>query len=274
MSNEEQNISSESVFDYYKSLGKGDRNIEADLVEQSVREGVIPASLRYGNFRDVYRGVVKSVDDELFYFNHVPDGSFRLVKAEGQDQEWDAHRLLKSCDMGCDLKKADEIKPDTADETEDEETEKAEGGGVPGGTAGAAGSGSPPSVAEPQALKEQARLLTEHHPGGVSGGYTPDLPTRGRQWHEEEPAQPAAKSEGFWNKMDLVKGLAASLQESAPRPGPAPTAREQQYLTEVLGRAPGDTKMNAIERGQYNTWLTKSLGASLSGLAAWRKRHG
>lgn len=262
----------QEVLDMYKSMDISRRVDDTELLQLVIEEGVTPRMIRYGVMRNVRRGVVKSLTDELFYFNYAPGSQFKLIAADTDAKQWEASRLLQKCHLGCELAKAEDFNPD--DEFED--IDKAP---PPGGGGGGGGAKPPAPVREEQDLADQRELLTDKHPGGV-GTSTPDDPNRGRNWHPDEP-DPATLKGGLWSHNDLLKGLAANLSKSpvaAAVTRRQVTGKEAQFMQEELGRSPqdiasGNTYMSPTDRKRYNMWLNKSLGSAMSGLERWRGKN-
>jgi len=305
MAEQKVNNTDESIMDYYTSLSPSNRMTEVAIVHKSIKNGVVPESVRYGVMNNVFRGIVKSSKDDLYYFSYIPDGKFSLVKANDRDKVWEANKLLKSCSLGCDIVRME--KADVA-------------------------MGSMPVVDEEQDVVAQQRLATAKHPG-AAGSVTPDLPEVGRQWHEEEEitqkadAIPGGLADGkspsdfdqdkldegvkvelehtsdrsiateiamdhltedqdyysklkevekSWNAASLIKGLGQSLQRTAPRTFHTASDKEKQFLLEVVGKTPeqieaGDTRMNPTQKVLYARWMNKSLRSKLNDLKGWRK---
>lgn len=233
---------------------------EEDIITKAVDRGVVTDSMRYGVMNGAMRGVIKSPNGGLYYFNYSPSKELIVSPANDQTKQWEADRLLSKCKLGCDLIKA---KLEEEDEAEKAEAEKAEGS-----------TGEIPGVAhvipEQQDIQAQQRIMTERHPGAGAGS-TPDLPGRGRQWHEEQPAQ---KSTGFWNKNMLLQGLGKSLQKNAAMRNRSPTKQEEQFMLEVLGRTPGEISsgevfMNPTQKVMFARWAGKSLKTKINNLSNW-----
>lgn len=232
---------------YYKSLTPTHRVDEEFIITKAVEEGVIPVGLRYGIMNGVYRGVVKSSNDMLYYFHYVQaNDSFSLVKASDPSQIYEANRMLEKCQLGCDLIKAD----------------------------GGAGdhSGGMPVIEEEDNIADQNELRTDVHPA-AAGITTPDDPAQGRMWHEQE-MPPMTKS---WDAGSLLQSLNDSLRKSTENLRPPVSNTEQQFIVEVLGRTPdqvrrGDVYMNPTQKVMYQQWLSKSMRGKVSSLSKWIKK--
>ncbi len=247
-----------SIMDLYKSMTVNYRIEEEDIITKAIDEGVVTDIMRYGVMNGTMRGVIKSPNEGLYYFNYSPNKELIVSPANDQTKQWEAGRLLSKCKLGCDLIKAKL--------EEEDEAEKADGE-----------TGEVPSVAhvipEQQNIQAQQRIMTERHPGAATGT-TPDLPGRGRQWHEEQPAQ---KSTGFWNKNMLLQGLGKSLQKNAAMRNRAPTKQEEQFMLEVLGRTPGEISsgevfMNPTQKVMFARWAGKSLKTKIDNLSGWLEK--
>lgn len=254
-----------SVLEMYKSLTDERRAEEEDLINRSIEGGVVPYSLRYGITNNVYRGVVKSGEGDLYYFNYVPGKNFKLVKAVDKEKQWDANRILTKSRLGCDLVKSGE---------KEEEKEKIEDGEPETKATGVAGAAMAP-VPEAQAIAQQNTLTTDVHPGAAGGGGSPDI--HGDRWHPEEDQ--AQKSTEIWALGSLLKSMGQQLQATAPVPSRMPTDKEQEFMVEVLGRNPeevagGRSQLSPTQRAHFNLWLNRSLGDKLGFLKSWLKDNG
>lgn len=251
-----------SIMDFYKSMTVDYRLEEEDIVVKSVEQGIVPDRIRYGVMNGTMRGIIKTANEDMYYFNFVPGNNFKISKADDDTKIWEANRLLQRCQMGCDLMKGSD--DEVIEDYDEEETEKAEeGGGGDGGPTAAV----LPRIPEDQAIQAQQRIMTERHPGAAMGT-TPDRPEVGRLWHEE-----TVKS-GFWNRNTLLKGLGNKLQAQAAERIQPVTSPERQFMLEVLGRTPdqigaGDTYMNPTQKVLFARWMGKSLDTKIDGLAYW-----
>lgn len=268
-----------SFLDLYRSLDSTRVALDEELVAKCVAEGVVPATIRYGVMRGVNRGVVKSTTDEMFYFNHAPGLSFKIVPVlQGRNakvianREWEANKLLNTCNLGCDIRKAEEM-PDP----EAERLDKApQAGTVP--------------QSEEEALRAQQRMLQERHYGGAGGNTTPDRPEVGRNWHEPlrrgqevlhtrpgDGMNPVAANDGekYWTATDLIKAYGTQLQHTAPRVRPTLTQLEVQFATEVLGKSQaavnsGMISFSPYEQQRFQQWKNQRLRSRLaSPLQKW-----
>ena len=248
----------ESVLELYKSLTIEHRMTEELILRKAIEEGVPVVGIRYGIFKDIYRGVIKSVDGDLSYFHYRPDNdTIRIIPPTDATQKWEASKLYKSCELGCDLSDEDD---------DDKEVEKGpEGGG------GATGTANPMSVSEQTNINNQDDLLTEQHPGGV-GALTPDRPEVGRQWHEETPVEAVGKS--AWTAQGLLDGLNDAVNKSVPRGWRVVPQTERVFMKQELGRTDeeinhGQAHMTPIQKVQYQRWLNKSMSGGLRNLSDW-----
>lgn len=264
----------EDILSYYTSLTINNRLNEGQIIEKSTNEGIIPRSIRYGIMNNVFRGAIKTLTDELYYFNYRPDtDTIRLVKANDTDKIWEANRLLKSCKLGCDFVKSLEAIDDDGYEPHedakfDEPVKKTSGSS--GGDSG--GAALMPDTEENN-INIQDDLITQQHPGAALG-LTPDNPARGKQWHEETP-YPTVKSK-FWTASDLIKGLNQELKKATPREWKPVSDLERQFLTQELGRTneqidTGLVHMTPIQKVRFQQWANKSLKNQLNELIKWTK---
>lgn len=231
------------IIEFYRSLDPSNLSQETEIINKASEEGVIPSSLRYGIMKDVYRGIIKSVTDDIFYFHYKPDGIFSLVKANTEDQKWEANRILTKSELGCDLIKAGE----------------GSGNEVPG---------LPSVMEEEEFVDNQDDITTDRHPGAATG-FTPDRPEVGRQWHQEE----AIKSTGFWTEKDLLDGLNVALKKSVEEIKRPISESEARFMSEVLGKTPEEidigVNLNPTQKVLYQRWLGKSMRSKISPLKNW-----
>lgn len=257
--------------DFYKSLTPTNRESERELINLALDQNVFPASLRYDEFRGGFRGVIKSTDGELYYFNYPKVGSYQLVKAVDENRKWEVTRMSKGLSQGCDLVR----KSDDADEDEEEKDGKA-------GPAGGGMAEMPPaSVPEAQNVASQAQQMTETHPGGAMGT-TPEADGSEARWHgtpglaKALPDIDASITHNAWSGVELMKAWGQQLQATAPRLAPTdPKMRE--FCIDVLGKMPsevdaGPIKLNGMQRAQYNAWLTKSTRSRVTSLESWLEK--
>jgi hypothetical protein len=278
-----------SFLDYYRSVSMQHVDLDEQFVEKSVIEGVVPALLRYGVMQrgtmTVYRGVVKSVDGALFYFNWSDGNPFKLVKADNKTKEWEANKLMKSCHLGCDMAvkanapldpgetvtEAYQSDNDEAEEDAQDEAEKAPAAVAP--------------RSEEQWMAEQQTMREQVHPGSTHSAL-PDDPTQGRQWHEPirratDAAQPLATNDGqkHWSASQLMKAYGQQLQTSAPRVHPMPEPLEQQYMSEILGTTTENIekgfRLSPRQRLDFEQWKARQLRGRMTSLQSWLgKGHG
>lgn len=252
MSEEEYNMNDNDLdfSTYYKSLTADHRLDEEYIINKSIEGGVIPIEVRYIVMRGVYRGVVKSSNNMLYYFHYVQDNdSFRLVKADDPFKISEANKILDTCKLGCSLIKAGEA------------------GGALGQT-----TGGQSTINEEVDIDQQDDLLTDKHPAAAITT-TPDRPDRGRMWHEEE-VPVMAKS---WNAGSLLESLNTNLRKSTDNLRPPVSPKEQQFMLEVMGKTPaqiqgGDTYMGPSHKVLYQQWLGKSMMDRVSILDKWTKK--
>lgn len=139
----------------------------------------------------------------------------------------------------------------------------------PGGGGGQSQPSGPMPLEEEDSIKQQTDLLTDEHPGAL-GSMTPDLPERGRQWHEEV----AAKS---IEALFLLNQAKYDVSKSLSTLTPSYNDQEKQFMFEVMGKTPeeinsGMVRMNPNQKVMYQRWLGKSVNKSLSGLSNWMKK--
>lgn len=259
-----------SFLDVYRSLSLAHLVMDEMFVDNAVRQKVIPESVRYGIMQrgnlHAYRGVVKSVTGDLYYFNWHDGADFKLVPADNPTKVWDAERWYKSCSIGCDLRKAEVV------DEEDEEADK-----------GVATAAANATVSEDQNIKQQHALMTDVHPGAARGP-TPDDPTVGRDWHTQ-PVTKAADAIGpvdpsgdtHWSTANLVKAWGRKLQQTAPSTRPQYSPLERQYLRDVLGvtddRINKGFRMTPRHQVAFQEWKTSQLRGTMSGLQDWLSRR-
>jgi hypothetical protein len=278
----------------YRSLNIDHLSMDEHLVRGSVDNGVVPASVRYGVMKrgriEAYRGVVKSTAGDLFYFNWAPNTEFHLVKADDETKHWEASKLLKSCTLGCDIRKSSSAPLDPG-ETVEEATEPDETKGdeeAEKGDLGAIAAQAP--VQEDQYIAQQNRLLTEQHPGSTSSAL-PDDENTGRDWHGEDAIarsqaatrpgdglNPLGTNDGqqHWSALDLLKAWGKNMQRTAPRLAPIATPLESRYMSEVLGMSSDQVRKGVVlaPRHQiaFQQWKAEKLRTRLSGLEHYLRR--
>ena len=233
---------------YYKSLTPTHRIDEEFIVSKAIEEGIIPCEIRYGIMQGVYRGVVKSSVEDLYYFHFVPATDvFRLIKADDPDKVQYATRLLKDCGLGCSLIKAEE--------------QGAVGGGMD-------------VVSEEVDIDQQEKLMTDRHPAAAMIT-TPDNPARGRMWHEEDAAPvPYSKS---WNAATLMESLNTTLRKSTDNLQRPISQHERTFMLEVMGKTQGeiergDTYMSPSHKVLFQQWMGKSMRTRVNSLSDWLKK--
>ncbi len=273
-----------SFLDIYRSIAIESIHNDMEFVDYCVKAGVIPASVRYGAMRRgqmlVYRGVVKSLPGDLFYFNWTPGADFKLVPADDMTKKWEADKMFKSCTFGCDIRKAEApLDPGESVEDDEEDHDDLEKmGRMAGRPAGAL------PIPEAQAVAQQQSVMTTQHPGAAGGGTTPDNLNVGRDWHKSitHPADTAqvGTNDGVrhWTGLDLVKAVANKLHSTTPTVQPSLTPLEHQFLTQVMGYAPDQItkgmKIPPRQRLNYENWKSDQLRGKLNGLNNWIKKQG
>jgi len=255
--------------EYYKSLTTDHRDLEKHILNMALDAHVFPEAVRYDEFRNGYRGAVKSIDGQYFYFTLPEKGEFKIVKADTKNKEWEAGRLLKSCKLGCDLIKAEKSVEHAVKEDDDkEEEEKAGAGG--GGTATL----PPASRPEEREVATQQSQITEVHPGATQAS-TPQQDGSSERWHgpDIERALPEPENTDPWTTNDLMKAWGEQLQATAPRVVNI-DPKVRQFMIDVLHKSAEDVdsgriKLSSTHQTQYNQWLTKSLRGRVSSLSNW-----
>jgi hypothetical protein len=245
--------------EFYKSLSVENRANDGIFVDMAIANGVYPESIRYDVFRGGYRGVIKGIDGELFYFTLPPAGAFHIVQASDDTRKWEAQRLFKGCNSGCDL-----IRGKSADKKKDEE-EEGKAVGASGGTMEL----PPASQPEEQNVATQTQQITQEHPGGAMGT-TPQQDGSTERWHGQDMQR------SLWTTIDLMKSWGQQLQQTAPKVG-VTDPQLRTFCIEVLGKLPsevdsGPVKLSGLQRAQYNQWLTKSLRGRMDGLTSWLQK--
>lgn len=258
--------------DFYKSVTADHREMDREFVLNALDNAIFPTALRYDLFRGGYRGVIKALDGNAYYFNLPPNGAFHLVKAVTDTQKWESERLFKGCGLGCDL-------VHKSDKDEDEEDKEGKAGPIGGG-----GTAEMPPASQPEAqnVASQDAQITTEHPGGAMGT-TPQSDSSEARWHgtpglaKALPDIDASAKHNAWTGIELMKAYGQLLQETAPRLEQV-DPKLQQFCVEVLGKMPsevqsGPIKLNGMQRAQYNAWLTKSTRTRVDGLASWLEKR-
>lgn len=262
---DEQTATAEShldALDFYKSTNIADRAFDQEMVLRAMDNRIVPRTVRYDAFREVYRGVVKSTTGELYYFNYTPKtDTYRIVKADTQTKQWEAERLLKNCKHGCDM---------TNEKQEDDE-KAGKAGGSPADF-------MPPSIPEEDAVRTADSEVTERHPGATVAS-TPEQDGSAERWHGsghiERALPPTDQSvnPNAWSTTSLLKAWGQVLQETAPRVAQI-DPQERRFMIEVMGKAPeevdsGRVQIGSARRAQYNQWLTRSTRTHMGRLNEW-----
>ena len=267
-----------SFIDVYRSLDTAQVLQDEEFVDKSVREGVVPESVRYGVMHraagsdtiHVFRGVVKAMDGSMHYFNWSDGTDFKLVKADDPTKQWEAERYYKACSMGCDMRKG----PVDVGESVEEDAEEEKAGNHPAAVA---------PMTEERHMQTQDTAMTTVHPGAARG-QTPDDPTVGRDWHQKAISKPGdgveldhQSGEQHWTTAHLVKAWGQKLQNSAPRLAPRATPEEAQYMREVLGASTEQISKGMVlpprHRVAFEQWRTSQLRGRVTNLEAWLERN-
>lgn len=115
---------------------------------------------------------------------------------------------------------------------------------------------------------------------GISGGQTPDLPERGRDWHGTVPGVPDEDDEGEGSDLDrppakLLGDEAKKALAGAPRfsSGPLVPPMEAQWL-QMQGYSPEDiqsgrVKVTSRQRAAFNKFMTATVQKSINGLGGF-----
>lgn len=260
-----ENASQGEILDFYKSLTNDNYVVEREIISKSIEKGVCPDSLRYGEFRGGYRGVIKDTAGQLYYFNLPPSLSFQLIKADTKEKQNEACQLHEKLKCGCDMMHTNKTIEAATEEDEDEEK------GPMGGT----GTLPPASRPEAQEVATQTSQIMTNHPGATQAS-TPQQDGSTERWHGSghlELALPPidnSTNPNAWNTNQLLKAWGDKLQSTAPRVNPL-DPQERKYLVEVLGKTPqevdsGKARISSQHRAHYNEWLTRSLRTRVGGL--------
>lgn len=234
--------------DFYKSLNVDKIAEEANIINLAGERGVIVDSLRYGITKGTFRGAIKDIKGDLYYF-HYNDRDFRVVKSGNPEKEKELLNILHKCKLGCDLIKADD-------------TEKAEGQSP---------TAALPTIPEDQDVEAQDRLTTDRHPGSTGAGTTPDRPEVGRVWHPEDDPETVQKNNS-WDYNSILKSLGYSFKKNARVIKSSYSPQEKKFMVEVLGKSPEDVengyvKMNPTQKVIYRKWLNKSARNKIKNLS-------
>lgn len=258
-----------SFLDMYRTINIDNVQIDEFLVNKSVANGVIPASLRYEFIErtGVYRGVVKSTKGDLHHFNwnpHFGDSVKFVPIPRGQHNVNQFDTMAKSLHDGCDLRVDDEDEKDP-DTVEKRRRFKPQHAGV-----------NP--VSEEDWVQQQQTLVTEVHPGSTHS-QTPDDPRVGMDWHAQKAlSQPvdgldSLNQTNFWSHTDVLKAWGQTLQETAPRVSPPENSIEAQYMREVMGLTNQEiakgVNIPPRHRVYFEKWKTQQLRGTMSPLEAW-----
>lgn len=267
------------ALDFYRSLTSDRRDVERDIIMLSLDNGVFPDAVRYGVFEvnhkdtkhSVFRGVIKSISGDRYYFQLPPNGIFHIVKADTETKKWEAEKLIKSCSLGCDLIKA---KKNIEDATKDDEEEKKAGGAI--------ADMAPPSTPEAHDVQTTESQMTENHPGGAMGT-TPQQDGSAERWHGSSddvqralPQFDHSQNPNAWSTNDLLKAWGQQLQATAPRVANV-DPQMRKYMIEIMGKTPqeidsGRVQLSGVHRAQYNQWVTKSTRVKMNSLQGWLQK--
>jgi len=143
-------------------------------------------------------------------------------------------------------------------------------------------SGRDTMPSEKHAKKEYEDSFARY-PGGISGSSTPDLPERGKDWHDEidDDKEQKEAQESFKDPVNLLekpskhvtKGFnAAAVKALSGAPlfvkGPlVPPAEKRFLVTQGYSEEEIDSgriKLTPMLRAEYNRWLTGSVRKSMS----------
>jgi len=277
-----------SFLDMYRSLSSQHIPQDESFVNSVVIEGVIPEVIRYGVMNrgtmHAYRGVVKSTQGDLYYFNWHEGAKFKLVPANDDTKVWEANKLFKSCQLGCDLIRSNDNAPITAGEPVDPPEEEEDINDVDKDEGGVPGAAVAP-VAEETWAQDQQRMLHEVHPG-AAGTQTADDPTVGRDWHAQDlsraqdgmGALASNDGEKHWTTSDLLKSWGKQMQATAPRVLPRVSALEAEYMNTVLNVPQEQIQkgmlMTPRHRHSFEEWKASRLRGRLAKLSSWSSGNG
>lgn len=273
-----------SFLDVYRSLHTGYLPMDEFFVTKSIESGVVPDVIRYGVMERgpmrAFRGVVKSKTGSCFYFNWHEGTEFKMAKAATPEGEWEARRLLKSCQLGCDLRKAESAPIDAGQSIEEDVDED----NSRKGAVGFVPSTATAPVDEDRYLQSQQRLMTEQHPGSTQAQDPPPDDDEGKQWHEplaraQDGLGPLASNDGqvHWRGAELLKAYGQYLQQTAPRVAADVTPVELRYMSDVLGISQTQIRkglrMSPRQRIGFEDWKTAQLRDRLSHMKSWLGRR-
>jgi len=233
------------IIDFYKSLDPSKRSIDEDIIILLVNRDIIPETIRYRDLTKAVKGAIKDSSGDVYYFNYVPDTSFRLVKAETDSQLNELNNILSKANLGADLEKE---KPDIPEDIENKEDE--EKAGAPSGGGGAGGSGQPS--------------------GAMSGedvSSTPDRPDVGFDWHGD--AFKRSIDEG----ISLIKSFTNNIQNIIPDNFKTVPPLEKRFLKEVLKYKDEDivkgVRITSFQKSKYLQWVKEQAIRKTISLEGW-----
>lgn len=247
-----------SFLDLYRSLANSDTDTDFNLVNNLVLQGVIPNAVRYGilttTTTSVYRGVAKSVNGDIVYFNWSPTTDLKTVTADTGSKVTEALNYFKKCNKGCDLRKSDDV--EDVDDTE----KAASGGGMQSQIA------ATPSVTETQFMQQQDVTV---HPGSATAT-TPDLENRGQQWH----AKTLEASKSISELSTMLRSWGEQLQATVPQVNEV-SSLEATFLKSINATAEQLNKgINSARLAQqFTTWKGQVIKQRLTPLQSWLSRN-
>lgn len=237
------------AIDMYKSLSLEHRSSDREILDVFLERNIPVDSIRYAEMRDVRRGAVKSIDGSKYYFHIAPNADPHVMLADTAEKSGEVDRILRSCRLGVDLKKADKI-------DEDEDEEKA--------MEGASAELPPPSMKEDQAVAQNQAQVTDVHPGATTS-QTPQSDGSAARWHG-----PAAMKADLDATLDMLKSTTARLMSSIPMAAPALESLEHRFMREVLNKSVGEISVGArlspVQRAQFTRWSAQELRKSIDAL--------
>jgi hypothetical protein len=259
-----------SFLDVYRSQNLLSLDKDEEFVEKSIQLKVVPESLRYTVMKhrdyEVYRGIIKSTDGSLHYFQWTPNTNFKLIKAADAERIAEATRFYTVCKSGCDLKKIED--PIDSGESIEESTEDKEDKAVQPGLPAL------PSIPEQEWVDSQNNTATMVHPGSTAAA-SPDDGQNTQNWHGDAtksltpPNTP--ETPPYWSTVDLVKAWTNEIKKSKYVTHLEPL--EKQYMEEVLGMSHSDIRkcMSLPPRHKlgFVQWKSQRLHSKLDSLYNW-----
>ncbi len=249
------------IIDFYKSLNKANRTTDEDIVILLINQDIIPETIRYSNIHKGVKGAIRDNVGDIYYFNYVPDTSFRIVKAKNDEQIAELTHILTKAKLGADL---------TSESTADEDKDKLE---VEPGE----------SVKDSEDLHNKEDEEKAGASGGSSGGQqnqggggnmdsesismTPDRPDVGFDWHGDNFKRSIEESTA------LMKSFTSNIQTLVPDKYKLVPVLEKRYLKEILKYKDEDImkgiKLNPFQKTKYLQWVKEQAIKKTISLENW-----